>query len=129
MRHIIGKIKNNVDDIIETEEDQLDGADVVVVSYGITSRVSVRAVQLAREAGIKVGVLRLITVWPFPEKKIYDLASKIKGFVFPEINAGQIVLELDRCVKGQTKVISVPHMGGWVHNPEDILKAIQEAAK
>lgn len=129
MRHLLGKIKDNVDDISETEEDQLDGADVVVVSYGITSRVSVRAVQLARETGIKVGVLRLITVWPFPEKKIHDLASKIKGFVFPEINAGQIVLELDRCAKGQTRVISVPHMGGWVHDPEDILKAIQEASK
>jgi 2-oxoglutarate ferredoxin oxidoreductase subunit alpha len=112
-----------------TEEDQLAGADVVVISYGITSRVAVRAVQLGREAGIKVGVLRLITVWPFPEGKIADLASRVKGFVFPEINAGQIVKEVERVTQGKAKVISVPHFGGWVHDPEDIFKAIQEAAK
>ena len=83
----------------------------------------------AKKAGIKVGTLRLITVWPFPEKRIKELAKKVKAFVVPEINYGQIVLEVERCVAGQTKVIGVRHCGGWVHNPKDILEKIKEAIK
>lgn len=127
--HLIEKIRGNADKIIKLEEDQIDNADVVVISYGITSRVAVRAVQLARKAGIKVGTMRMITVWPFPEKRIKELASKVKAFVVPELNYGQMVREVERSSAGETKVISVPHCGGWVHDPEDILKAIKEAAK
>jgi 2-oxoglutarate ferredoxin oxidoreductase subunit alpha len=127
--HLIEKIRGNADKIIKLEEDEIDNADVVVVSYGITSRVAVRAVQQARKAGLKVGTLRLITVWPFPEKRINELAGKIKAFVVPELNYGQIVREVERSTAGQTKVVSVPHCGGWVHDPDDILKAIKEAAK
>jgi 2-oxoglutarate/2-oxoacid ferredoxin oxidoreductase subunit alpha len=129
VQNIIDKIDKNADKIIQIEEDQIEGAEVVVVSYGITSRVAVKAVQLARNAGIKVGTIRLITVWPFPEKRIHELASQIKAFVFPEINAGQVVLETDRAAKGQCLVQGVPHLGGWVHDPNDIFKAIKEAAQ
>jgi len=129
VRHLVDKIKNNADKIIEIEEKDTDKADVVVISYGITSRVSVRAVQKAKDAGIKVGTMRLITVWPFPEKRIKKLAKKIKAFVVPEINYGQIVHEVERCAAGETPAIHVPHCGGWVHDPEDIFKAIEEAAK
>jgi len=127
--HLIEKIRSNADKIIKLEEDEIDNADVVVISYGITSRVAVRAVQQARKAGLKVGTMRLITVWPFPEKRIKELAGKVKAFVVPELNYGQIVREVERSVSGKTKVISVPHCGGWVHDPDDILKAIKEAAK
>ncbi len=129
VRHLVDKIKNNADKIIKYEETEIDNADVVVVSYGITSRVAIRAVQQARKAGLKVGTLRLITVWPFPEKRIKELAGKIKAFVVPELNYGQMVLEVERCAAGQTKVIPVSHCGGWVHNPDDILRVIKEAAK
>lgn len=129
VRHLVDKIKNNADKIIKYEETEIDNADVVVVSYGITSRVAIRAVQQARKAGLKVGTLRLITVWPFPEKRIKELAGKIKAFVVPELNYGQMVLEVERCAAGQTKVIPIPHCGGWVHNPDDILRVIKEAAK
>jgi 2-oxoglutarate ferredoxin oxidoreductase subunit alpha len=129
VRHLVEKINGNADKIIKIEEEEIEGAEVVVISYGITSRVAYRAVRLAREAGIKVGRLRLITVWPFAEKRIKELASKIKAFVVPEINYGQIVREVERASAGQTKVVGVPHCGGWVHNPDDILKAIKEAAK
>jgi 2-oxoglutarate ferredoxin oxidoreductase subunit alpha len=127
--HLIEKIRKNADKIIKIEEDQTDDAEIVVISYGITSRVSVRAVQLAREAGIKVGTLRLITVWPFAEKRIKELAPKIKAFVVPEINYGQMVREVERSVGNTCPVVSVPHCGGWVHDPVDIFKAIKEAAK
>jgi len=129
VRHLNDKITNNADKIIRTEEEEIDNAEVIVISYGITSRVTTRAVRKAREAGIKVGTIRLITVWPFPEKRIRELAKKVKAFIVPEINYGQMVLEVERCAAGQTPAIHVPHCGGWVHDPDDIFKAIKEAAK
>jgi 2-oxoglutarate ferredoxin oxidoreductase subunit alpha len=129
VRHLTDKILQNADKIIQVEEDQTDNADIVVISYGITSRVSYRAVQLARKAGIKIGSLRLITVWPFPEKRIQALAKKVKAFVVPELNLGQIAKEVERFAAGRVPTIPVTHCGGWVHDPEDILKAIKEAAQ
>jgi len=129
VRHLVDKIKKNAAKIIDYREDQVDGADIVVISYGITSRVAVRAVQQARKAGIKVGVMRLITVWPFPEDRIKELAGKVKAFVVPELNLGQMRREVERCAFGRAPAIGVPHCGGWVHDPDDILKAIKEAAR
>jgi 2-oxoglutarate ferredoxin oxidoreductase subunit alpha len=122
---LIEKIRRAADELTMIETEAIEDADVVVVSYGITSRVAQRAIQLARERGHKVGKLRLICVWPFPEAVIRDLAPKIKAFVVPELNMGQIVLEVERCAGGQARVIGVPHAGGSVHNPEDILAAIE----
>ncbi|MEN8152794.1 MAG: 2-oxoacid:acceptor oxidoreductase subunit alpha [Acidobacteriota bacterium] len=129
INHLKDKINKNTDKIIHIEETETDNADVIVLSYGITSRVAIKAVIEARKEGLKVGTVRLVTVWPFPEKRIKALAKKVKAFIVPEINYGQMVLEVERCVAGKTKVISVPHMGGWVHNPKDIYKKIREAAK
>jgi 2-oxoglutarate ferredoxin oxidoreductase subunit alpha len=129
VRHLVDKIVKNAPKIIEYKEDQTDNADVVVVSYGITSRVAVKAVQEARKAGVKVGTLRLITAWPFPEDRIKELAKRVKAFVVPEINLGQIRREVERCAFGRAPAIGVPHCGGWVHDPDEILKAIKEAAR
>ncbi len=129
VRHLVDKIDNNADKIIEYQEDQTDNADVVVISYGITSRVATKAIQEARKSGIKVGTMRLITVWPFPEKRIKELAKKVKAFVIPELNLGQVRMEVERCAFGQAPAIGVGHCGGWVHDPDDILKAIKEAAR
>jgi len=123
------KIRRAADRLVMVEADELDGADVVVVSYGITSRVALRAVQMARAKGIKVGTLRLICVWPFPEKLIRELAGKVKALVMPELNMGQVVIELERCAAGQCTVISVPHAGGTVHDPAEILAAIERGAR
>ncbi len=111
------------------EEEQTDDADVVVVSYGITSRVAQRAIDLARTKGLRVGKLRLITVWPFPEEKIRALAARTKAFVVPELNLGQIVLEVERAAGGLARAYAVPHAGGTVHRPERILQVIEEAAR
>ena len=129
VNHLVDKIIKNEDKIRMLEEDQIDGADVIVISYGITSRVALKAVQDARTKGIKVGTIRLITVWPFPEKLIRDLSAKVKAFIVPEINLGQVSLEVERCTAGKAKTIHVPHAGGWVHDPNDILKAIKEGIK
>lgn len=129
VRHLVDKIRANADKIVRFDEEQTSGADVVVVSYGITSRVARMGVDLARRAGVKVGVIRLVVVWPFPEKRIRQLAQKVKAFVVPEVNYGQIVLEVERCAAGKAAALPVSHMGGGVHDPNDICKAIVEAAK
>ncbi|QOY87362.1 2-oxoacid:acceptor oxidoreductase subunit alpha [Paludibaculum fermentans] len=123
------KISRAADELTIVEAEGLEGADVVVVSYGITSRVAQRAIEMARDKGLKVGKLRLICVWPFPEKLIRELAPKVKALVMPELNMGQVVIELERCAGGQCKVISVPHPGGTVHKPADILAAIERGAE
>ncbi len=126
---LVEKIRRNADRIVRCEEDGLAGADVVLVSYGITSRVALMAVEEARAKGVKVGFLRLIVVWPFPEARIRELAGQVKGFVVPEINLGQMVREVERCAAGQARVASVPLAGGSVHDPADILKAIEEVLR
>jgi 2-oxoglutarate ferredoxin oxidoreductase subunit alpha len=112
--------------LIDTEA--LDDADVVVVSYGITSRVAQRAIEMARAKGLKVGKFRLITAWPFPSERIRELASRVKAFVVPELNLGQMVGEVERAA-GRVKTLCVPHAGGGVHAPEDILAKIEEALR
>lgn len=129
VRRLVEKIRLNADKIIEFEEEQTEDAEVILLSYGISSRVAIPAIQKARKEGIKVGVVRLVVVWPFPEKRVYELAKKVKAFVVPEMNYGQMVLEVERAAKGQAEVSLVPHGGGWVHDPEDIYKAIKEAVK
>ena len=129
VKRLCDKIKVNAENIIEIEEDQTEDAEVIVMAYGITSRVTLPAVFKAREKGIKVGYIKMITVWPFPEKRVRELAKKVKAFVMPEINLGQVVLEVERCAAGKAKTYHVPHAGGWVHDPENIYKVIEEAVK
>lgn len=129
VRHLINKIQKNKNKIIELEEINLDDADVCIVSYGISSRVAYRAMELAREKGMKVGILRLITTWPFCDEKIRELAKRVKAFVTVEINFGQMALEVERCAAGKARCYLIPHAGGDIHNPEDIVEVIKEAAK
>jgi 2-oxoglutarate/2-oxoacid ferredoxin oxidoreductase subunit alpha len=128
VRRLIDKIRLNKKDIIKYKEHLIDDAEVVVCAYGITARIAHMAVKMARDDGIKAGMLQLITVWPFPEERIKELSSKAKAFVVPELNSGQIVFEVQRCVEGRAKTFLEPNMGGTVHSPEVILKAIKEAA-
>src|SRR5664280_306840 len=129
VRRLQDKIKKNVDKITLFEEEQIEGAEVDVVSYGITSRVAQRAIELARKKGVKVGKFRLITAWPFPEKQIAEIAGKVKAIVVVELNLGQMVREVERATAGKAIVRFVGHAGGSVHRPEDILQAIMEVAR
>jgi len=129
LRRLKEKILRAQDRITMMETEGLEDADVVVVAYGITARVAQRAIELAREQGLRVGKLRLITVWPFPDKWIRRLAERVHAFVVPELNLGQIVREVERASCGLARVISVPHAGGTVHQPEQILEGILEAVK
>ncbi len=126
---LVGKIRDNADRIARWEESHLEDADVAVVAYGMTSRVAERAVQMARAEGVRAGLLRPVVVWPFPEKRIRKLAARVRALVVVEINYGQIVYEVERCAGGQARTVLVGHGGGAVHEPEEILKAIREAAQ
>ncbi len=129
VQRLVDKLKQNADKIIRIEEEQTEGADVVVVSYGITSRVAQLGVELARKQGVRVGALRLVVCWPFPEARIRELAGRVKAFVVPEINLGQMVLEVERCAAGKAAALGIPHAGGGVHDPEAICQAIVRAAR
>jgi len=123
----VGKIRNNLEHIIRTESYRLDDAEIVIVSYGVSSRTSLAAVDEAREQGIKVGLFRLITVWPFPEEQIRKLADRVKGFVTVEINLGQIHLEVERSVRGKAPCVLVGHGGGTIITPDRVLEALKES--
>ncbi|MFA8436587.1 MAG: 2-oxoacid:acceptor oxidoreductase subunit alpha [Marinifilaceae bacterium] len=117
------KIQKNRNEIIEIEEQNIEDADIAIVAYGSPSRSAVRAMKMARQNGIKVGLHRLITVWPFPEERILELAQQVKAIVVPEINNGQMVREVERCGKGQCKIIHVPGFAR-IHTPEEIYNEI-----
>ncbi len=129
VRRLVDKIRLNRSDILKYEEVGVEDAEVIVCAYGITARIARLAVQQAQDEGIRAGLLRLITVWPFAEDRIRELAQQVKAFVVPEINYGQIVREVERCAAGKASTLLVPHMGGGVHSPQTILKAIKEAVQ
>jgi 2-oxoglutarate ferredoxin oxidoreductase subunit alpha len=128
LERIVNKIRNNQDDIIQVEEQDLKDADVVVVSYGISARTSLWPIAMAKKEGIRVGLLRLITVWPFPDDRIREVAKQVRAFVVAEINMGQIVREVERCAASNAQVHGVNRPGGDILEPDKVLKAIRQAA-
>ena len=129
VRRLMDKVNKHVDDIIWLQEQDVDDSEVVVMAYGISSRVMQPAIARARKEGIKVGQIKMVTVWPFPEKRVRELASKVKSLVMVEMNLGQVFLEMDRCAAGKCSTHLVGHAGGTVHKPDEIYDAIKEAAK
>jgi len=127
MDRIVNKISDNRDDIIMTESHNLEDAEIVLVSYGISARTSLAAMHQARSMGMKVGFLRLLTIWPFAEDKIRELADRVKGFVTVEINLGQIHLEVTRSAGNRAACHLVGHAGGTVITPEQVITKIKEA--
>jgi len=125
---LLRKIRNFVDQIVEFTETNIDDADVILVSYGASSRAALKAMEQARNAGIKVGSLKLTTVWPFPEKRVAELAKRVKAFVVPEMNFGQIALEVERCTHGDANVLFIQHGEKGIEDTEDLLVALKQAA-
>lgn len=124
VKRLSEKIQKHRFDIYDFEERGIDGAEVVVLSYGISARIAIQAISLAQAKGIRVGLFRLKTAWPFPEERVRQISSRVRGFVVPEINLGQMVREVERCALDRCGVSLVPHAGGEIHEPEAILEAI-----
>lgn len=129
VNRLVNKIRNNRDKIISTKNSYLDDAEVVVVSYGISARSAMQAVRNARNEGIKAGLIKLETVWPFPEELIRSVASQVKGMIMVEINGGQMVLELERSARCACPVSLVSNYGGAIIHPALILDAILKASR
>ena len=126
VRHLVDKIRKNAQKIIRVETVGIEDATVVVVAYGCTARVARQAVENLRERGHKVGLLRLITIWPFPSALIRSIAGRVKAFVVPEINYGQIAYEVERTAGGAAEVLLLALMGGSIHSPEEIEEGVAE---
>ncbi|MFX1488771.1 MAG: transketolase C-terminal domain-containing protein, partial [Promethearchaeota archaeon] len=108
---------------------KLDDAEIVIISYGLPVRTSYRAVDMARKEGIKVGILRLITVWPFPDEKVKEVVKDVKAVIVPELNVTGIIAEqVERVMPLETPLRRVPKVCDF-HHPDDILRAIKEVAK
>ena len=104
---------------------RMEDAEIAIVAFGIVGRSAKAAVKMARRHRIKAGLIRLKTIWPFPESYFESMADSIKKFIVAEINYGQIKLEVERMV-GKKKVVLLPKMGGDIHRPEEIYEKIKE---
>jgi len=120
------KVTAAVDDIVEFEEYQLDDAEVAVVAYGSTSRSARFAVNELRKEGVKAGLFRIKTFWPFPEKQIAALGAKVKAIITPEMNLGMCTQEVQRCVEGKAPVHGIFRVDGEPINPGQIVQKIRE---
>jgi 2-oxoglutarate ferredoxin oxidoreductase subunit alpha len=129
VQRLADKIIKNKKDIIKYEEYMLKDAELVIISYGISSRASKGAVNLARKKGIKLGLLRLITIWPFADELILDIAKNVKHMFVVEINNGQITREVQRAALGNAKVHGILGLGGAIHTPIEILNEIVKELK
>lgn len=125
VNRLVDKIRLNADEIVMYEEFGLDDAETVVISFGCTARSARHAVLEARNAGEKVGFLRLITIWPFPEGRIRELidGGNVKRFVVPEVNLGQLRREVERLTS--LPVLRLNHAGGLMPTPDEILELIR----
>ncbi len=127
VRRLHAKVERARSEITEVEEWNLDDAEVAVITYGSTSRTARRAVAQAREQGIRAGLLRLVTLWPFPEEEVRAVARRVKALVVAELNLGQMRLEVERVAR--MPVTGAHHAGGGIMRPELILNSIMEAVR
>ena len=129
VKRLVAKVHNNAKKIARYELRDVDGADIVVVTYGVAARLVSPAIERVKKRGVKVGVLRLITVWPFPEWEVRRLASEVAGFTVVEMNLGQIFYEVERCAQGKAKTILCGHAGGGLYEIDYLVETMLEAAK
>ena len=125
---LMSKVDRARNDIVEYEAESMDGAGVVVVSYGSVGRSALRAVRDARKKGIPAGYFRPITIWPFPGDELVKMSLGAKTVLVPELNSGQMVLEVERVIKGRCEVRGLNLVNGELFKPSEILKVIEEVA-
>lgn len=123
---LMDKIENHRESIEQYELLSCGDAEILVVAFGITARASERAVKIAREKGIKAGLLRPITLWPFPEQALKELAGQARHVLVPEMNAGQLILEIERLCAGATPVTGINRFDGETIKPNEVLAKIEE---
>jgi 2-oxoglutarate ferredoxin oxidoreductase subunit alpha len=126
MKRINNKIRDNRQKLVRYETRYMEDARMAVICYGTAARPCLRAIKEAREAGIKVGYLRLITIWPFADDVVREVGSATGKLLVPEMNLGQVSREVERAVAGKATVTSLPQ--ARLHDTEEVLRAIKEMA-
>jgi len=122
VKRLCEKISDDADKLVSVEKQNLDDADIAFVTYGASARPAETAMEMAREKGKKVGLLRLKIVWPFPEKLIAKLAKDVDKIIVPEMNLGQIYHPIREAVNGNCEVVCAPKIGGEMHLPDELLR-------
>jgi len=120
VQRLCDKVRKNTGKITKVERVFLDDAEVCIIAYGSVARSALSAVVEGRERGVKIGLLRLITLWPFPDEAVEQVAAQVDKILVPEMNYGQLVHEVERNA-GRKKVVSLPRLGDALHSPEEIL--------
>ncbi|MDU2063933.1 MAG: 2-oxoacid:acceptor oxidoreductase subunit alpha [Sporomusaceae bacterium] len=123
------KLSDHLDDIVTYEEYCMEDAEYAVVAYGGTARTAYAAIDEARAKGIKVGLFRPITIWPFAQKQVEELATKVKAIIVPELNCGQYVGEVQKAVNGKVPVISYAKYNNEAITPAELYEALEKLAK
>ena len=121
------KLEDNLDDIVQVENYRMEDAEFAVVAFGGAARSVYEAVDMARAEGLKVGFVRPITIWPFADKQIKEVASKVKGILVHELNCGQYVIEVERAVAGKVPVTLYGKYDNESATPEELLAEIKKA--
>ena len=125
---MMAKVEDHTGEIVDVERFLLDDADTAIVAYGIVARAAKEAVTQARAAGVRVGLLRPITLWPFPESAVRSLADQVSTIVVAEMNLGQVVREVERCVLGRAEVRGLLRADGEPIAPAEIVSAVGAGA-
>ena len=123
---LVAKYKEVEENEVRYEEYMTEDAEYMIVAFGSSARICKKTVEIAREQGHKVGLLRPITLFPFPTKRIAELAEKCKGFLVAELNAGQMVEDVRLAVEGKAPVAHYGRMGGAVYSPDEVAEALNE---
>jgi 2-oxoglutarate ferredoxin oxidoreductase subunit alpha len=123
------KVMKDAELLAECEEYRLEDAEIALFSFGTSARGARVAVDEARKLGIKAGLLRAITLWPFPDHKIHALAQQVKAFIVPEVNLGQMILEVERSAHREMPIVGVNRVGGVPIAPYEILDKIKEISE
>ncbi len=125
IKRITEKITDDADKLVSVDRINLDDAEIAFVTYGASARPTESAMEMGRKNGIKVGMLRLKIVWPFPKKEISKLAKQVDKIIVPEMNLGQIVHPVREYANGNCEVVSAPKIGGEMHYPDEVYKYLE----
>jgi 2-oxoglutarate ferredoxin oxidoreductase subunit alpha len=126
---LTAKYRQMEENEVRFEEFMIEDAEYIFVAYGTSARICQKALQLARAVGIKAGLLRPITLYPYPKKRLNELADRVKGMLAVEMSAGQMVEDVMLSVNGKTRVSHYGRMGGMIPTPEEVLENMKSFIK
>jgi len=125
---LMNKILNHLDDVLTWDEFMADDMEIMIFAYGSTARSAKAAIKVARKEGIKVGMFRPITLWPFPDAKVRELSKRVKKIIVPEVNLGMIIGEVQRVSAKDIPIVGINRADGETITPNQILTRIKELA-